>query len=600
MARVEEPREIDLGRHRASILLVFAALAVIGIMQYGWFSRSAAVEVAEAAARVSAAASAALSREYQRYGPLLDELRSLRAKPRGSEPELASFLERALGAYGPGGITPGLLRAGALLDLRSPEPRLRCEVPGGTWEGAPASIARFLSDRSLEALGRGDIGLLGAEDGRRYFLAAASPDRRLVLALELDTEGFFERYAKPALEEAFPGAQLSWSEESGRAPLPGGGFPPEARDGAELLGERGFNPLRALAGGSQGVEFRLSLPLELLPFLSKGGAPRQGRPEPGSPPGEPAFRLLPLGAIGAPGSGRSRVLSIGLPSSSSLGDVERRLALDWCLGTLLLAALGLTCAQTIVQRRKLALVRLREREFVASVTHELRTPLTVIISAADNLRRGYVAGERVAEYGELIDGQSKRLGAMIEKVLLYSRVEGEGAAAAAAEPTGPERLRSALEAPLAELARGSGCLLDWDLSGLPPAFLGDEEGIELVLSNLVANAALHAYDKGSGGSIRVRGGTTEAGRIRLAVEDEGRGIPRQEASLVFEPFYRSGSARSRAERGSGLGLFLARRSARAMGGELLLESPYRRPGGARNPGCRFTLELPLKEADDVA
>ena len=69
---------------------------------------------------------------------------------------------------------------------------------------------------------------------------------------------------------------------------------------------------------------------------------------------------------------------------------------------------------------------------------------------------------------------------------------------------------------------------------------------------------------------------------------------------MFEPFYRGEIARRRHEKGTGLGLFLARRKARSLGGDLRLESPYRRADGVRAPGCRFTLELPSGDVSDGA
>jgi signal transduction histidine kinase/type II secretory pathway pseudopilin PulG len=609
---------------RASAILIVAALLALGVMQYQWFSRSASAEVADAAGRISVTAAQTLSREYQRYAPLLGELRSLRARPGESRESLQAFLARAYETYGPEGITPRLLRAVSLIDMDGPDSMRTYDPSERAWRSWPDLIDRSLSDRALAALRRGEIGFFGTGNGRRFFLAAAG--QRYVLALEVDTEGFFDKYAAPALAAALPGAILSWSEESARPTgIMPGAFPvPGMMEAPRSIA---FNPFRALAGGSKDEAFRMDIPLELLSFYPRGapddkardqGPGRWDAPEPGKPSGPPrepapidelgpkngpageGFRLMPIGAMEGPGSGRSRALSVVLPASSSLGSIERRLALNWCLGNLLLVGVGLAFFQAVRQRRKLSVLRLREREFVAAVTHELRTPLTVIVSAADNLKCGLVSGERVAEYGELIAGQSQRLGGMIEKVLLYSKVEDGVPSRPEPLPTSPGRLGEALRGELEELARSSGCSLEWDLGGLPPSFLGDIEGIGTVLSNLVANAACHAYGRGAGGPVRVKGSIARPDRLVISVEDEGRGIPRSEAELVFAPFYRDGAARERADKGTGLGLFIARRLARAMGGELGLESPYRRADGARSPGCRFALELPFKEANDVA
>jgi signal transduction histidine kinase len=199
----------------------------------------------------------------------------------------------------------------------------------------------------------------------------------------------------------------------------------------------------------------------------------------------------------------------------------------------------------------------------------------------------------------MIHSQSLRLGSMIEEVLLFSQVEGGKAQAPALAPLRPSELALELAAPLDAIARSEGIEIEWDFGSLPEEFLGDSEALRLILSNLVANALCHAYPGPEKGAVRVIGKSLLPDALQFSVEDDGRGIAKNEASLVFEPFYRDETSRSRHEKGSGLGLFIARRKARLLGGELSLESPYERIDGAKRPGCRFILELPLKEAPDA-
>jgi signal transduction histidine kinase len=97
----------------------------------------------------------------------------------------------------------------------------------------------------------------------------------------------------------------------------------------------------------------------------------------------------------------------------------------------------------------------------------------------------------------------------------------------------------------------------------------------------------------------VLGRTRLPDAIQFFVEDDGRGIAKHEAALVFEPFYRDETSRALHEKGSGLGLFIARRKARLLGGDLKLESPYERMDALRRHGCRFILEIPFEEAVDA-
>ena len=235
-------------------------------------------------------------------------------------------------------------------------------------------------------------------------------------------------------------------------------------------------------------------------------------------------------------------------------------------------------------------LRRREREFVASVSHELRTPLTVIRSEADNFAQGIVPTDRQSRYGRLILDQSVRLGRMIEEMLAFAQAEATVTSPAIQAPLVFERWLNELRPPLEALAQQHQVTLLWDVGGVPRSGLTDPEGLRLILDNLVINALNHSGS--STVTIALKERLPE--QLELTVADEGRGISSQEARKVFDPFYRDEVSRNNQERGSGLGLFLARRKARALGGNLTLESPWRGLDGVKRSGCRFTTRILLK------
>ena len=188
---------------------------------------------------------------------------------------------------------------------------------------------------------------------------------------------------------------------------------------------------------------------------------------------------------------------------------------------------------------------------------------------------------------------------MIEEVLLFSQVEGRTAQPPLLVALHPEELFRELCPPLDAIAHSEGIRIEWDFGSMPREFRGDANTLRLILSNLVTNALYHAYHGPEKGVVRVVGKRLPSGEIHFHVEDDGRGVAKKEAALVFDAFYRDEASRSLHEKGSGLGLFIAMHKARLLGGHLNLESPYERSDGTRRPGCRFTLELPLEEADDV-
>jgi len=110
---------------------------------------------------------------------------------------------------------------------------------------------------------------------------------------------------------------------------------------------------------------------------------------------------------------------------------------------------------------------------------------------------------------------------------------------------------------------------------------GDPERVHQVVANLLENAVRHSP---AGGRVEVRA-HPDRGRVAIEVLDEGPGIPEEEASRVFERFYRADTARSSSVGGAGLGLAIARWIVDLHGGDIRAER--------RTPtGCRMVVLLP--------
>ena len=576
---------------RSSIALIVLAIGLVGFIQYSWFRQSASVEIEGAYRSLYSTVLQTMSREFQRYAPLLADLRAVN---KGS---LGSALEREYFLYGPAGSVPHLLSLVGIARFSDPS---SAEVlgKGGSWQRKPTPIALPMPE-SIEAQLEGGVLIVCAGQGE------AGKDRQFILIpagsqsfgiLELDSEGFFETYTKPAVASVLPDFRIDWTKDVHEGVRQGASPWSPRRQAARRV----FNPVRALVGAPSRAmrTFTIVVPAAMDAFLMKGSLWFDSW-SPG-PAGGASYRPLQVGQGPDPHAATTmREARILVSSNSVVGSVERRLSLNWLFSSLLLMGLGYAFAQAVIQKHRLSRLSAREREFVASVTHELRTPVTAIRSAADNMRRGLVGIERMAPYGEMIHAQSLRLGSMIEEVLAFSQVEGRNVQSPVMAPIRSENLEAELRPPLDAIARAEGIHVDWDFGSMPQDFLGDLDTIRLVLSNLVANALYHAYPGPHKGVVRVLGTTLLPATIKFTVEDDGRGIAKKEAALVFEAFYRDEISRERHEKGSGLGLFIARRKARLLGGELLLENHYERADGSRRSGCRFTLTFPSKESGDV-
>jgi signal transduction histidine kinase len=227
-------------------------------------------------------------------------------------------------------------------------------------------------------------------------------------------------------------------------------------------------------------------------------------------------------------------------------------------------------------------------EFVATVSHELRTPLAAIYGAAQTLRRADIdlSSENRARLLEVIANESERLTRIAEDILLANnldlgRLEIE-----------PERLDiERLVEDVVDEIRGVFAEredIDIDLvmpDGIGPIH-GDGDKLRQVLINLLDNAVKYSPD---GGRVEVRVEQNGSG-VRLAVRDEGLGIPHGEQQRIFGKFYRLDPQLTRGVGGTGLGLYICRELVRRMDGRLSVTSTE---GG----GSTFVVDLPTAVSD---
>jgi signal transduction histidine kinase len=253
------------------------------------------------------------------------------------------------------------------------------------------------------------------------------------------------------------------------------------------------------------------------------------------------------------------------------------LVLAWAAALAALVAVGL------VGRSLLDLSERRIR-FVSAVTHELRTPLTTLRLYLDMLLGGMVRDESKRDsYLQTLDAETGRLSRLVGNVLDYSRLEKQRQRlkqerVAAAELV--ERVRAVWQGRCQDSEKE---LVVENELGEGAALWADGGLLQQVVGNLLDNAC--KYSRGAADRrvwLRLRG---EGRRIAVEVEDRGPGVPAGERGSIFRAF-RRGRAADSTGGGVGLGLALARRWARLLGGKLTL-APAPAEGGA----C-FRLTLP--------
>jgi signal transduction histidine kinase len=140
--------------------------------------------------------------------------------------------------------------------------------------------------------------------------------------------------------------------------------------------------------------------------------------------------------------------------------------------------------------------------------------------------------------------------------------------------------------PHAAVARDKGVTLRTELLPGLGEISVDSERMHLVLTNLIGNAVRYTP---AGGTVIVRGQRTDEA-VRVEVEDDGPGIPREYQSAVFDKFFRMPGSGSE---GAGLGLFIAKEITTAHGGRVSLDS-------APGRGSTFRVELPISATEPAA
>jgi len=208
----------------------------------------------------------------------------------------------------------------------------------------------------------------------------------------------------------------------------------------------------------------------------------------------------------------------------------------------------------------------RQRRFVSDASHELRSPVAVLRAGLE-LARARSDQPHVQDMLDNLLAEEGRLEALLDDLRLLAAHEEGGRAVAPAQPVDLASLAAAeaerpRRVPVRLVAPPDGAIVT-----------GARSQLARVLSNVVDNAARHAA---SGIEITLSSG---GGRVRVLVDDDGRGIPEADRERVFERFTRLDEGRARNAGGTGLGLAVVRAIITSHGGTVTVaESPR---GGAR-------------------
>jgi len=242
-----------------------------------------------------------------------------------------------------------------------------------------------------------------------------------------------------------------------------------------------------------------------------------------------------------------------------------------------------------LERQNEALIEARrvKDEFLANISHELRTPLTAVIGYISLMQEGLAGPVTDEQQNTLtqVKGASEQLLGLIDDLLELTTLKRGGMELEWSEFDPREPLREAIAQ---SRAPADGVTLEVREQDPLPLLRSDRKRIVKLLATLLDNAYKFTREGTVRAAVMLREQAGGAGspHIVYQVEDTGIGIPPEAQELIFEEFRQVDGSLTREHGGSGLGLALARRLARLLGGEIRLTSE---PGA----GARFEVELPL-------
>ncbi|MEI9952683.1 MAG: HAMP domain-containing sensor histidine kinase [Pseudomonadota bacterium] len=217
-----------------------------------------------------------------------------------------------------------------------------------------------------------------------------------------------------------------------------------------------------------------------------------------------------------------------------------------------------------------------QQKFVSYAAHELRSPLTAAYGELSNALR---KDRSAADYKEAIEcalDATQHMKTLAEDLLVLAR----GNAPPVSGTRTTASLASVTRAAIGQLARTLETrAVRVELEGDARVDTWNERDLHRLVLNLLDNAVKHSP---RGGVVRVSAATP--GAVELSVQDQGPGVPAEDAPRIFEPFFRG--SREASEEGSGLGLAIVRAIARAHNGEISLE-----PSVEAECGARFTVRF---------
>lgn len=227
-------------------------------------------------------------------------------------------------------------------------------------------------------------------------------------------------------------------------------------------------------------------------------------------------------------------------------------------------------------------------DFLSKMSHDIRTPMNAIVGMTELAQMHIGEKERMKEYLKKIAGSGRHLLGLINEVLDVSKIESGILALEEIEFDLRDLVREAVELVRLSIENKQQVLTIHFQDELHVRVLGDARRLKQVLVNLLENASKYTDEKGNVFLTlsEMKNNKRTVGTYQFVIEDTGIGMKPEYLQHIFEPFSRADDSRISKVAGTGLGMTIVKNLISMMGGEIQVESEYKK-------GSRFFITLCL-------
>lgn len=231
--------------------------------------------------------------------------------------------------------------------------------------------------------------------------------------------------------------------------------------------------------------------------------------------------------------------------------------------------------------------------FLANMSHEIRTPLGAILGFSELLADGITQKPERAEAIAAVRRNGEQLSKIIDEILDLSKVEAGKLDVASADLSTVDLLNG-VKSFVTLSAKEKGLDLEFKVDGqIPVTIRSNATRLQQVLVNVIGNGIKFSTQGKVVVTVSLRDRDTDSSLLAISVKDSGPGLTSAQIRDLFQPFTQVDTSMTRRYGGTGLGLALSRKLARALGGDI--EVAASRPG----EGCNFIITLATGPLTDV-